>query len=78
MMTLPLSMLMCMTFIVNHTNVWTKEDVSNRERAQKRCSQLYKKSPCLKQFIKKSERNYHAVCGKQYKSLHHSRYSDVK
>ena len=52
------------TKIKNETVVWNNEDVSNLTRAKVRCFQLFKKSPCLNQFVKRSERNYWAICGK--------------
>ena len=34
-------------------------------RAEKRCKELYKNSPCLITFIIKPDNHYHAVCGKK-------------
>lgn len=42
---------------------WTETDDENLEFASKRCVVHYPDAPCLKEFIKVSFQNYHAICG---------------
>lgn len=49
--------------IINLTDSWVKIDDQNLAVAEKRCTELYPNSPCLKKFIKKEERVYQAICG---------------
>jgi hypothetical protein len=43
---------------------WTAYDEKILNNARTRCEQLYKKSPCVKMFIKSSKTSYQVVCGK--------------
>lgn len=52
------------TVILNMTNTWTKNDDYNKVVAEKRCPELYPKSPCLVVFEKREERVYRATCGR--------------
>lgn len=42
---------------------WNDYDKEMVSYATKRCSQLYKRSPCLKIFTKKDEQDYTVICG---------------
>jgi hypothetical protein len=44
---------------------WSKTDEFNLNKADKRCEELYKKSPCLKKFIRWEPLRYSAICGKK-------------
>jgi hypothetical protein len=46
--------------VVNKTKVWNEQDVASLKNAHKKCIDLY--NTCLKKFIKKEARNYHAIC----------------
>jgi hypothetical protein len=53
------------TEIINKTFIPINQfDMRQLSRAQLRCRQLYKKSPCLKIFTKIGEQDYTAICGK--------------
>lgn len=59
-----LALVLCVAVqITNLTDSWTEVDALNLAVAERRCEELYPQSPCLKTFIKKEERVYHAVCG---------------
>lgn len=48
----------------NKTNYPLNEfDKSQMARASYRWAELYKNSPCLKQFVKIDKQDYRAVCG---------------
>jgi hypothetical protein len=42
---------------------WSEMDEINLEMAKKRCPQKYKRSPCLKKFIRWKPLRYGAICG---------------
>jgi len=42
---------------------WSKMDQINFNIAQNRCPEKYKKSPCLKKFIRWGKLRYGAICG---------------
>ena len=43
---------------------FNKRDRENLSFSKKRCKKIFKDSPCLLKFMKKSELNYWACCGK--------------
>jgi len=50
----------------NRTNFpWNKFDEKTLIRAQVRCGELYRNSPCVKKFVKTGERDYRALCGRR-------------
>lgn len=54
------------TMMINLSSFpWNDHDIKTKERAKDRCNtdERYVDTPCLKRFIKKGERNYHAICG---------------
>jgi hypothetical protein len=55
------------TEFINKTNeFWNEMDYKHLSMAQKRCGEIYKNSPCLKLFIKRTvNRDYSAICGKE-------------
>jgi len=64
MISLILVSLMCPDInIVNLTIDWETRDSLVLEYVQKRCGEIYPKSPCLKIFTKKEDGVYNAVCG---------------
>ncbi len=51
-----------LTIMINLSDEpWNKHDVETKNRAKVTCKKVYKS--CLKKFIKKEPRNYHAICG---------------
>lgn len=53
------------TLMVNKTNKdWNDYDRMHLVRARQRCGEIYKKSPCLIEFRKRTESDYSAICGK--------------
>lgn len=51
--------------IVNESKKpFNEQDKQTLARAYKRCGELYKDSPCVKLFIKRTERDYAVICGK--------------
>ncbi len=53
------------THVINHTEIWTAQDQESLEFNKNSCMRWFgERSPCLKIFIKKRTRSYHAVCGK--------------
>jgi hypothetical protein len=51
------------TLVFNKTDTWVEHDNKSMKVAAKRCPQIYKRSPCLKVFIKKGFQDYNAICG---------------
>ena len=51
--------------MVNNTDQpWNDFDNQHLKIAQKRCGEIYKNSPCVKMFKKRTERDYSVICGK--------------
>ncbi len=47
---------------------WNKTDLQHLEAAKSGCKRIYKQSPCVKVFIKRSrQRDYSVICGKPEK-----------
>lgn len=67
----------CATIImINLTNLaWTPRDYAARNRAAKRCSELYKDAPCLKKFYKYDFQSYSALCGSNSTESHDRPYN---
>lgn len=47
---------------------WTKEpvneyDIKHYRIAKRRCGEIYKKSPCIKLFRKRTSSDYSVICG---------------
>ena len=59
--------LSCTTPVVeNKTSYpWNSFDEWSLSNAIKTCKLLYKKSPCLKHFIKTGKQDYRAICSKE-------------
>jgi hypothetical protein len=57
--------LMCpQPIMVNESKeAWNKHDKLSLKQAQKRCSDKYKRSPCVKLFIKREPRTHAVLCG---------------
>jgi hypothetical protein len=56
------------TLMLNLTQFsWNKQDKQALTTAEKRCSELYKKSPCVKKFTKVEPGIYRIICGKALK-----------
>ena len=53
------------TKVVNKTDNWNKFDDWTLSNAQKRCPKLYPNSPCLKLLVKRTDRDYTAICGRE-------------
>lgn len=41
-------------------------DVKHVKIAMKRCGEIYKGSPCIKKFIKRTQRDYSVICGAKH------------
>jgi hypothetical protein len=51
--------------IVNESKKpFNQTDKVTLQRAYKRCGELYPESPCVKLFIKRTERDYAVICGR--------------
>lgn len=54
---------MCFTILINLTPFdWNDHDKRVHKSATKICQIKYQ-SDCVKKFIKKGKKNYHAICG---------------
>lgn len=64
-MSILLAAAMCLTppQLVGFPATPSKEDVAAVESAFKRCPKIFPKSPCVSKVERRSERNYHVVCG---------------
>lgn len=52
------------TVFENKTNQpWDQVDKMHYRAASQRCGELYEKSPCVKLFRKRENRNYSVICG---------------
>ncbi len=62
-----LSALNCPKIIMeNRTDkAWNDFDNQHLAIAKKRCGEIYRKSPCVKLFRKRSESDYSVICGKE-------------
>lgn len=49
--------------ILVNDDPWSEMDQINFDIAKNRCPEKYKKSPCLKKFIRWDKLRYSAVCG---------------
>lgn len=66
MINLVLALTCGLTLMENRTEFdWNDYDRAHLTVAKKRCGEIYKKSYCLIQFIKRSESDYSAICGKE-------------
>jgi hypothetical protein len=45
------------------TEKWTRHDYEILENTKTRCVKFYKKSPCVKVFVKTAYHTYRVVCG---------------
>ncbi len=43
---------------------WNDYDQQHLDTAKKRCGEIYKNSPCVVKFIKRTESDYSVICGK--------------
>lgn len=49
--------------MINRTSdSWNTQDYNHLKTAQKRCGEIYSKSPCVKVFIKRSISDYSVTC----------------
>ena len=65
MNTLILALTCGLTLMENRTKFdWNDLDRVHLTTAKKRCGEIYKKSPCLRTFIKRSPSDYSAICWK--------------
>lgn len=57
------------TKIINETEYpWNSHDQKMLDYSKKRCSELYKNSPCVKLFKKWGKKDYSVICGREKKS----------
>ena len=66
MINLVLALTCSLTLMENRTEFdWNDYDRAHLTTAKKRCGEIYKSSPCLKLFIKRTPSDYSAICGKE-------------
>lgn len=51
--------------LVNFGDTLTENDLLTIKNAEKRCPQLYERSPCIAKVEKKSDTNYWVTCGRK-------------